>query len=193
MVGTNNAVIRRLSDSRFLTRYFIGNGIDIGAGSDPISNYKAFFPGINTARDWDRKDGDAHYMNGIADNSLDWVHSSHCLEHMVDPMLAMTNWSRILKPKGYMIIMIPDEDLYEQGFFPSRFNGDHKTTWTIQKNLSWSPVSINCTQFFAQFPELTILKMELLDSTYRYHVGHQDQTAMYDAEAAIEIILRKNP
>lgn len=193
MVGTNNAVIRRLSDSRFLTRYFVGNGIDIGAGSDPISNYKGFFPGINTARDWDLKDGDAHYMNGIADNSLDWVHSSHCLEHMVDPMLAMTNWSRILKPKGYMIIMIPDEDLYEQGFFPSRFNGDHKTTWTIQKDLSWSPVSINCTQFFAQFPELTILKMELLDSTYRYHVRDQDQTAMYDAEAAIEIILRKNP
>src|SRR5260221_7032838 len=33
--------------------------------------------------------------------------------------------------------------LYEQGVFPSRFNGDHKSTFTISKASSWSPVSVN--------------------------------------------------
>jgi hypothetical protein len=90
-----------------------------------------------------------------------------------------------------MVLLVPDEDLYEQGVFPSRFNWDHKTTWTIQKNLSWSPVSVSCTSFLANFPELTILKLELLDASYRYHIQNQDQTLTPIGESAIEIILRK--
>jgi SAM-dependent methyltransferase len=130
-------------------------------------------------------------MAGVADNSFDWLLSSHCLEHMRDPTEAMRNWSRILKPGGHMVLLVPDEDLYEQGVFPSRFNWDHKTTWTIQKNLSWSPVSVSCTSFLANFPELTILKLELLDASYRYHIQNQDQTLTPIGESAIEIILRK--
>jgi len=188
---TSKAVMRRLSDSRFITRYFVGDGIDIGAGGDPVSNYREFFPGMKTVRDWDLPDGDAQFMASVPNNSFDWVHSSHCLEHMHDPMEALKNWSRILKPGGHMILLVPDEDLYEQGVFPSRFNGDHKTTWTIQKNLSWSPVSVSCTNLLSHFPELTILKLELLDASYRYGVQHQDQTLTPIGESAIEIILRK--
>lgn len=188
---TSKAVMRRLSDSRFITRYFVGNGIDIGAGDDPVSNYKDFFPGMQQVRNWDLPDGDAQLMAGVADNSFDWLLSSHCLEHMRDPTEAMRNWSRILKPGGHMVLLVPDEDLYEQGVFPSRFNWDHKTTWTIQKNLSWSPVSVSCTSFLANFPELTILKLELLDASYRYQIQNQDQTLTPIGESAIEIILRK--
>jgi SAM-dependent methyltransferase len=188
---TSKAVMRRLSDSRFITRYFVGNGIDIGAGDDPVSNYKDFFPGMQQVRNWDLPDGDAQLMAGVADNSFDWLLSSHCLEHMRDPTEAMRNWSRILQPGGHMVLLVPDEDLYEQGVFPSRFNWDHKTTWTIQKNLSWSPVSVSCTSFLANFPELTILKLELLDASYRYHIQNQDQTLTPIGESAIEIILRK--
>lgn len=188
---TSKAVMRRLSDSRFITRYFVGNGIDIGAGDDPVSNYKDFFPGMQQVRNWDLPDGDAQLMASVADNSFDWLLSSHCLEHMRDPTEAMRNWSRILKPGGHMVLLVPDEDLYEQGVFPSRFNWDHKTTWTIQKNLSWSPVSVSCTSFLANFPELTILKLELLDASYRYQIQNQDQTLTPIGESAIEIILRK--
>lgn len=188
---TSKAVMRRLSDSRFITRYFVGNGIDIGAGDDPVSNYKDFFPGMQQVRNWDLPDGDAQLMAGVSDSSFDWLLSSHCLEHMRDPTEAMRNWSRILKPGGHMVLLVPDEDLYEQGVFPSRFNWDHKTTWTIQKNLSWSPVSVSCTSFLANFPELTILKLELLDASYRYQIQNQDQTLTPIGESAIEIILRK--
>jgi SAM-dependent methyltransferase len=188
---TSKAVMRRLGDSRFITRYFVGDGIDIGAGNDPVSNYREFFPSMGMVKAWDWPDGDAQLMENVPDNAYHWVHSSHCLEHMRDPVEALRNWSRILQSGGHMILLVPDEDLYEQGVFPSRFNWDHKTTWTIQKNLSWSPVSVSCTSFLANFPELTILKLELLDASYRYHIQNQDQTLTPIGESAIEIILRK--
>jgi SAM-dependent methyltransferase len=188
---TSKSIIRRLSDSRFITRYFVGNGIDIGAGSDSLLNYTTFFPKISHVRAWDWGDGDAQYMQNVPNESYDFIISSHCLEHIVDPYIAMQNWIRILKPKGHMIITVPDEDIYEQKNWPSRYNGDHKTSWTIQKTHSWCPVSINCTDFFRNFPELSILKLELLDSHFDYAKTDIDQTLNPVSESAIEIVLHK--
>lgn len=189
---TSKSIMRRLRDSRFISRYFVGDGIDIGAGGDPLGNYSEFFPLMKSVRSWDLPDGDAQLMASVPDNSFDFVNSSHCLEHMRDPVEAMRNWSRIVKPGGYLVLLVPDEDLYEQRVWPSRFNWDHKTTWTIQKTKSWSPVSVNCTSLLHQFPELQILKLELLDESYRYSVHDQDQTLTQIGESAIELILRKN-
>lgn len=188
---TSKAIIRRMHDWRFASRYIVGTGIDIGSGQDGLSRYSRFFPGLQTVYDWDLPQGDAHIMQGVADSSMDFVHSSHCLEHMHDPRLAMENWCRILRPGGYMILLVPDEDLYEQGHWPSIYNSDHKTTWTIHKSHSWCPASINCTQFFGEFPQLRIIKMELLDATFDYSLTNQDQTLSPIGECAIEIILKK--
>ncbi|MBV5346213.1 MAG: methyltransferase domain-containing protein, partial [Rhodoferax sp.] len=73
----------------------------------------------------------------------DFVHSSHCLEHMRDVREALKNWIRIVKPGGFLILTVPDEDLYEQGQWPSRFNTDHKWSFTIHKERSTMPSSIN--------------------------------------------------
>lgn len=187
----SKSLARRLNDHRFASRYFIGNGIDIGCGNDSIAQYTYCFPQVSHIRSWDWPDGDAQFMNGIPDESFDFIVSSHCLEHLHNPYEAMTNWCRILKPHGHMVIVVPDEDLYEQQNWPSIYNSDHKTTWTIQKNHSWSPVSINCTEFFSQFPTLQLLKIELLDSTFNYHTPNIDQTRNLVTESAIEIIVHK--
>jgi hypothetical protein len=42
----------------------------------------------------------------------------------------------VLKPGGHLVCLVPDEDLYEQGMFPSTFNDDHKRTLTIAKKKS---------------------------------------------------------
>jgi ubiquinone/menaquinone biosynthesis C-methylase UbiE len=34
-------------------------------------------------------------MAGVVDGSVDFVHSSHCLEHMVDVRETLKNWIRI--------------------------------------------------------------------------------------------------
>ncbi len=194
MYEASKAIMRRLHDSRFATRYFIGEGIDIGCGPDPIAQYTEQFPLMKSCRSWDLPDGDAQLLESVADNTFDFVHSSHCLEHMVDPKIAMTNWLRVLKPNGHMVITIPEEDLYEQGIFPSTNNDDHKWTFTIAKAASWSSKSINLTSFLAEFADVAqILKIELLDASFRYDLQRFDQTLTPIGECAIEFVMRKLP
>ncbi len=199
MSGTSKSIFGKLRDSRYATRYLVGSGIDIGSGPDPLGQFYEFFPGMN-CRGWDLDDGDAQYLESIPDETLDFVHSSHCLEHMVDPWIALNHWIRVLKPGGHLICLIPDEDLYEQGVWPSTFNDDHKHTFTIGKQTSWSPVSINLLQMLdAVKAEASVLKIELLDATFRTDMARLtgqprfDQTLTYVAESGIEFILRKRP
>src|SRR5262249_28128363 len=101
-------------------------------------------------------------------------------------------WITICKRGGHLIITVPDEDLYEQGVFPSTFNPDHKWTFTIAKERSWSPKSINVIQLLGHFAyEVDILKIELLDSGFVYGQERRDQTRGALAESSIEIILRR--
>ena len=192
MYETSKALMRRLHDSRFATRYFVGDGIDIGAGPDPLGQYGQQFPQMRSCYDWDIKDGDAQYLATLADGSLDYVHSSHCLEHMVDPYVAFGNWLRVLRPGGHLVALVPDEDLYEQGVFPSTFNSDHKWTFTIQKSSSWSRRTVNVFDLLARFGgDVQVLKVELLDATWREAEERVDQTLTPVAECAIEIVVRK--
>lgn len=192
MRETSKALIRRLQDSRYATRYFRGSGIDIGAGSDPISRYYQQFPLMTALRVWDIGDGDAQLMAGVDDESFDFVHSSHCLEHLRDPQEGFKNWIRICRPGGHIITTIPDEDLYEQGEWPSTHNTDHKTSWTIHKKSSWSPVSHNVTEFLADFAnDIEILKIERVDGSFIYDVQRFDQTYHGISECAIEFIVRR--
>lgn len=191
MFETSKAVMRRNFDRRFATNYFVGDGIDVGCGGDSIWNYREFYPLMKSCRSWDLQDGDGALLEGIEDSTFDFVHSSHSLEHMSDPHVAMENWIRVLKPGGHMIIMLPDEDMFEQGNWPSRYAGtDHVTSWTIYKDESWSPASRNVTMFFSGWNS-EILKIEKLDSTYLYNINATDQTRMPVGECAIEVILRK--
>jgi SAM-dependent methyltransferase len=192
MQETSKAVIRRLHDSRFVSRYFVGHGIDIGCGDDSLLKYRQQFPLITDVKSWDLPDGDAQYMQTVQDNTFDFVHSSHCLEHVRDPYEAFRNWIRICKPGGHIVTTIPDEDLYEQGQWPSTYNGDHKTSWTIAKTESWSPVSNSVMAFLFSFADqVEVLKVELVDASYNYNVQRYDQTALSISECAIEFIVRK--
>jgi tetratricopeptide (TPR) repeat protein len=192
MKEASKSVVRRLTDVRFATRFFVGAGIDIGAGSDPVSLYAEQFPLMTALRVWDMPDGDAQKLATIADESLDFVHSSHCLEHMVDPMAALARWFEVVKPGGHLVILIPDEDLYEQGIWPSNKNNDHKWTFAIYKKRSWSPKSLNVIEMIAKLPDAAeLLKLEKLDASYRYNLPPLDQTLTPVGECAIEMVIRK--
>lgn len=192
MHEASKALSRRLHDSRFATRYFVGTGIDIGCGPDPISQYAEQFPRMGMVRSWDMVDGDAQYLESVRDEQFQFAHSSHCLEHMQDPKIALHHWLRVIKPGGYLVVTVPDEDLYEQGQFPSTFNHDHKWTFTLHKSTSWSPKSINLFELLADFSDRAqTLKVETLDASYRYQLTRFDQTLTPVAEAGIEFIMRK--
>jgi SAM-dependent methyltransferase len=194
MKECSKSISRRLGDALFASRYFVGDGVDIGGKPDPLALYAGLFPRIASIRTWDWEDGDAQFLAGVADGTFDFVHSSHCLEHLQDPVAGLANWFRVLRPGGHLVITVPDEDLYEQGVFPSTFNRDHKHTFTIWKAASWSPVSINLLDLLARLgPAAEILKIELLHATFRFDLPRYDQTATPIGECAIEVIVRKRP
>lgn len=194
MKECSKSIQRRIADPNFLCRYFSGVGIDIGGKPDPLILYKELFPLMESVKTWDWEDGDAQFLNGVVDCSVDFVHSSHCLEHLVDPAEGLRNWFRVVREGGYLVITVPDEDLYEQGVFPSTFNRDHKWTFTIFKTKSWSSRSLNVLDLMRGLgPAAEIVKIEQLSSTYRFELPRFDQTLTPVAECGIEIIIRKRP
>jgi hypothetical protein len=91
---------------------------------------------------------------------------------------------------------VPDEDLYEQGIWPSAYNREHNYTFTIYKSSSWSPVSVNILDLLSSLPDAEIIKIELQDDGYDYSpevlASKADQT-LGEAEAQIVFVLRKTP
>ncbi|MEQ1844373.1 MAG: methyltransferase domain-containing protein [Nitrospira sp.] len=194
MKECSKSISRRLGDPNFINRYFVGEGLDIGGKPDPLALYCELFSKVQQVHTWDLADGDAQYLESIQDEQYEFVHSSHCLEHLVDPAEGLKHWFRVLKPGGHMVLIVPDEDLFEQGQFPSTFNPDHKWTFTIYKQRSWSPKSINLlTLLMSLGGQADIVKLELLNATYRYKLPRVDQTRSPVGECGIEIVVRKRP
>lgn len=165
-----------------------GKGIDIGPGDDllPVEGCQGF----------DMEDGDANVIHEyFPENHFNYVHASQCLEHMHDPNQAIRNWVKIVKPSGHLIITIPDWDLYEGRTFPSRWNPDHKASFSMSSKESSAPIHIYIPHFLKSLEDVakTVL-YRLVDTNYNYDTGTSvDQT--YDesagVEAFIEIVLQK--
>ncbi len=188
----SKSIPRRLASPGFMQRFFAGEGLDIGGKPDPLALYADLFPSMRNVRTWDLDDGDAQYLEGVADGSFDFVHSSHCLEHLRDPHEGLLNWFRVLRPGGHLIVTVPEEDMYEQGQFPSQFNLDHKWTFTIYKSASWSPKSINVLDLIGGLGEAAdVQRIELLNSTFRYELPRYDQTLTPIGECCVEFVVRR--
>jgi SAM-dependent methyltransferase len=192
MKECSKSIARRLADSNFTRRYFAGDGVDIGGKPDPLALYQELFCRMKSVRTWDWDDGDAQVMGGVPDKQFDFVHSSHCLEHLVDPFAGLRTWFRIVRDGGYLVITVPDEDLYEQGAFPSTFNRDHKWTFTTFKTASWSKQSINIIDLIRDLGETAdLIRLEQLNSSYRFELPRYDQTLSPVGECGIEFVIRK--
>ncbi|WP_320169169.1 methyltransferase domain-containing protein [Maridesulfovibrio sp.] len=190
----SKAAKRRYNLGQFHTRYFAGDGIDIGGGPDPLGQYAGVFARMRSCRTWDKVDGDAMLMQGVEDSSYDFLHSSHCLEDLEDVNIAMKNWIRIVRPGGYLVITVPDEDMYEQGIWPSNYNRAHKWTFAVYKTRSWSPRSVNVLDLVTGFGDQVYLeKLEVVRDFFRAGLAERkiDQTRTTVCESCIEFILRK--
>lgn len=160
MGETSKAKDRRIAE-RWFDRYAPSElpGIDIGCGDDPL---------CETFRQWDisKGDGDATLMEGVADESYCTVYASHVLEHLNDPITALQNWYRILKPGGHLIICVPHRDLYERKKeLPSNWNGDHKTFWLTDRH------ELPCTRGIIPtireaIPDAVIMTVKILDDGF---------------------------
>ena len=185
MYEASKAIKRR---GELNNKYFQGKGIDIGAGPDCISRHE--FDAYN----WDLKDGDAQFLASVKDNTYNFVHSSHCLEHMMDPKIAIKHWVRVCRPGGYIVITIPDEELYEHNMWPSRFNSDHKWTFRIYSGTPKFYKSLNVVDLLKLvWKDTEIISIQRLEDSFDFNADKMiDQTFPADGpECAIELVLRK--
>jgi len=119
----------RRQKENFFEKYIQGNGIDIGCGK--LYGYDSEDKIHKNAIAHDKDMCDAHKMHIFEDCNFNYVYSSHVLEHLEDPVLAIKNWYRITKVGGFIIITVPSKFRYEKKQKPpSRWNSDHKRFYT---------------------------------------------------------------
>ena len=124
-VETQKAKNRRTIEGFFL-KYIRGKGIDLGCGTDPLT------PNCDK---WDLIYGqNAKNISYIESETYNYVYSSHMLEDLDDPALALKEQWRILKPGGYLIVYVPAREYFElKKTLPSFGNANHKWFFTMDK------------------------------------------------------------
>ncbi len=83
-----------------LAKHFCrGVGLDVGSGAWPL-------PGAHPI---DLKRGtDA---NALPEGIWDYVFSSHCLEHLTNPIAALEHWLTRIRPGGVLFVYLPHPDM----------------------------------------------------------------------------------
>jgi SAM-dependent methyltransferase len=171
----------RVRGPDFVERFMSGTVLDIGSGRDLA---------VPHARPFDKGHGDAnHIARYLPAESFDCVHSSHCLEHMRSPQGALAEWWSLVHPGGSMILVVPEENLYEQGYWPSLFNSDHRWTFRLGGATSWSPVSLDVVELVEVLPNCEVIEVTLQDQGYDHSL--RDDVRPISSVARLSSDLRK--
>lgn len=110
---------------------FKGKILDVGAGQDPV-------PG---SVDFDVQHGDANELSKyFPPESFSLVHGSHIAEHLHNPEKSLRDWLTLVPRGGYLCITIPDVGAYENFTYPSKYNPDHKASFSMIYRGSMFPV-----------------------------------------------------
>lgn len=113
-------IFRRLEFNEVIN-YTKGIGIDIGCGLNKIHSSAIGIDAQLGAKDSGYAYGanigglpNKEYLNlpWFSDESLDFIFSSHCLEHFSDPLKSIKEMLRTLKIGGYLVIILPDDRYY---------------------------------------------------------------------------------
>lgn len=100
-----------------------GIGVEIGAFKTPIPHIHPVY--VDRFKEYAGEPCLADYYGDAANlpfrsNSLDYVVSSHVLEHTANPVAALAEWYRVLKPDGLVYLVVPDR----------RYTWDHRRPLT---------------------------------------------------------------
>lgn len=178
-MSTKLAAARRIRDGH--TFYMIEPAIDVGCGKETVGKYYEIHMHAYNKMDQN--------ITEVVDNSYACVHSAFWLQYMDDPYVALKNLIRI--SNKYIVITIPDEEMYEHNKWPSKFNS--KWSFSCVKRFSFDirptlPKSISIYELLDSIKDLAnILLVQRIGSNW----VPNKTVANTDAECAIEIILEK--
>ena len=113
-----------------LKKYCKGIGLDIGCGSMteekgyPQEN-KIVPHAIGFDKGYTNVRGSAEKIPWFTNESLDFIFSSHLLEHIEEYHTALEEWWRVLKVGGMLVLYLPHSDFYPR-INTGLGNPDHK-------------------------------------------------------------------
>ena len=64
----------------------------------------------------ERKIGEAGDLSNLADGTYDAILASHVIEHIADGLTALREWRRVVKPQGFVVLVVP----HREGTFDHR-------------------------------------------------------------------------
>lgn len=94
--------------------YLRGNGVEIGAFKTPIPGIRPVY--VDRFGHYANEPTGAEYLGDACalpfhDRSLDYVATSHVIEHVANPVAAFKEWCRVLKHEGIIYMVVPDRRL----------------------------------------------------------------------------------
>lgn len=88
-------------------------GVEIGAGIAPLPGFSPAPFYVDCFKSFGAEPCRADYYGHACklpfhDHSLDYVAASHVLEHVANPVAALAEWYRVVRPGGIIYLVVPD-------------------------------------------------------------------------------------
>ncbi len=134
------------------------NGLDLGCGGDPIVPEAVCLdqPGPYTkcGQNPIHFKGNAISLHWFAADSLDYIYSSHLFEdfNTEEQHKALTEWSRVLRDKGLLILLLPHQQRYV-----NTCQSHNEQPNEHHKIAEFSPEYME--NIIVNFPQLTLMKI----------------------------------
>jgi SAM-dependent methyltransferase len=175
--------VRARLESGFFECYLGGaNVLDIGYRGNSPDNQPIVPHAIGVDLGYPGYDGKTLPFE---DMTQDAVHSSHCLEHIPDPIAALAEWFRVLRHGGYLVLTVPHQQLYERKPTPtSRWGGNEHLRF-------YSPASL-LTELETALPlgEFRIRSLQDNDAGFDYGLAPEQPPihCCYEIEVVVQRI-----
>src|SRR5437879_4868391 len=112
-----------------VAQYLRGRGLDVGAGDFKVLPHVISVDNLHhTAFGLQIRPDivcEADKLDIFASCSMDFVYSSHVLEHVEDMGATLKEWWRVIKQGGLLVMYLPHKDYYPRMGQPGA-NPDHK-------------------------------------------------------------------
>lgn len=140
--GSEHTYFRRLAMNTIIP-WCKGVGVDIGSQSCPVTD-------TAIRVDHDQRFRHLQHLDGLAVlRNLDYIAASHVIEDHPNPVQILRGWSQMLKPGGYICLIMPTCERYpkpgEKGCNPS-----HRYETYPETYMQWA----------LEFPKLIIISLD---------------------------------